>query len=396
MKKSILLVSLLAGVIVLIISCSKNNDTTVINSEKYPFIKAAFGDIINPDNLTNYSNQALPVYITKNNSVANPVTNSKSTLGRVLFYDKNLSINNTVSCGSCHKQEFAFSDTALASAGVEGGLTGRHSMRLINAKFANEVRFFWDERAASLELQTTAPIKDHAEMGFSGLNGRPTFATLLSKLQAIGYYQELFKFVYGDENVTEARIQDALANFIRSIQSFDSKYDAGRVNAPNDGAPFANFTASENQGKNLFLAPPQFGPGGIRIGGGAGCGGCHAAPELDINPASRNNGVIGSFAGTADLIVTRSPSLRDILRTNGSTNGAFMHNGSLVSSLDVINHYNQISNTGNNNLDPRLMPGGNPQQLQLTQQEKNALVDFLRTLSGTNVYIDSKWSNPFR
>ena len=187
------------------------------------------------------------------------------------FYDKNLSSNNTISCSSCHKQEFAFSDSNVASTGVNG-TTGRHSMRLINSRFATETKFFWNERAINLETQTTMPIKDHGEMGFSGENGDLSFDDLIIKLSAIGYYKELFKFVYGTEEITEAKIQSALAQFIRSIQSFDSKYDAGRALATNDGQPFSNFTAQENQGKNLFLSPPVFNTNGVRTSGGLGCG----------------------------------------------------------------------------------------------------------------------------
>ncbi|MFN9583003.1 MAG: cytochrome-c peroxidase, partial [Bacteroidota bacterium] len=145
------------------------------------------------NNLLNYSNQPMPDYILKNNEPANNrTTDAGATLGRVLFYDKNLSINNTIACASCHHQEFAFGDTAVQSLGYDGGHTGRHSMRLANARFGNENRFFWDERAASLENQTTQPIRDHIEMGFSGVFGNPTFDSLLRKLSAIPYYPVLF------------------------------------------------------------------------------------------------------------------------------------------------------------------------------------------------------------
>ena len=77
------------------------------------------------------------------------------------------------------------------------------------------------------------------------------------KLTAVGYYKELFKFVYGSEEITEVKIQNALSQFIRSIQSFDSKYDIGRAQVANDGQPFPNFTNQENMGKNMFLTPPQ-------------------------------------------------------------------------------------------------------------------------------------------
>ncbi|MFX7858343.1 cytochrome-c peroxidase, partial [Acinetobacter baumannii] len=84
-------------------------------------------------------------------------------------------------------------DNAVASTGVNG-TTGRHSMRLVNARFGNEMKFFWDERAANLEAQTTFPIQDHNEMGFSGTNGDGTLQDLIAKLQNIKYYQEMFKF----------------------------------------------------------------------------------------------------------------------------------------------------------------------------------------------------------
>ena len=225
MKKIFLVISSFILAIVIFVSCSKKSDTTV-TVPTYDAVKAAFGTNIDPNNLVNYANQTKPAYIVKENTGANAITNTKATLGRVLFYDKNLSIDNSISCASCHKQEFAFGDTALVSKGVSGGVTGRHSMRLVNARFGVENKFFWNERAASLEIQTTQPIQDHAEMGFSGQSGRPTIATLLTKLQAINYYKELFQFVYGDATITEARMQECMAQFVRSIQSFDSKYDA--------------------------------------------------------------------------------------------------------------------------------------------------------------------------
>ena len=203
----------------------------------------------------------------------------------MLFHDKRLSRNDTVSCASCHDQARAFSDPAVASTGVNG-TTGRHAMRLINARFANERRFFWDERATTLENQTTQPVRDHVEMGFSGTLGDPNFAALTAKLAAIPDYRVLFAMTFGDADVTEIRIQRSLAQFVRSIQSFDSKFDVGRAQVPNEGAPFPNFTAQENNGKALFNNPPAP-PGQPQTG--AGCAGCHAPPEFDIDPNSRNN-----------------------------------------------------------------------------------------------------------
>ncbi|RYZ23088.1 MAG: cytochrome-c peroxidase [Chitinophagaceae bacterium] len=398
MRKTTIVLLLLGASVAAILSCSKKDTGAAAPVATYPAVEAAFGGKINLNALANYAAQGKPAYITKDNGVNNPVSDVKATLGRVLFYDKNLSIDNSVACASCHKQQFAFGDTAFVSAGVAGGNTGRHSMRLINARFANEVRFFWNERAATLEQQTTGPIQDHAEMGFSGQNGRPNLAALLVKLQNIAYYKELFQFAYGDQNISEARLQECLAQFVRSIQSFDSKYDAGRATAPNDGAPFANFTAQENQGKTLYLQPPQFGAGGQRTGGGLGCGGCHGAPEFDIDPQSRNNGIIATIGSNViDVNNTRSPSLRDLMRADGTLNGPMMHTANFRTIQQVLGHYGNITVApGNTNLDPRLRPGGSGQQLNLTAAEVNAVTAFLRTLSGTNVYTDTKWSDPFR
>ena len=237
-------------------------------------------------------------------------------------------------------------------------------------------------------------------MGWSGENGDPDLDDLMDKMTTLDYYPALFEFVYGDPEITEDRMQRAMAQFIRSIQSFDSKYDEGRALVPNDGAPFPNFTMQENQGKALFLAPADFDLLGNRIGGGAGCQGCHRAPEFDIDPNSKNNGVIGAIGGGVDLTNTRSPSLRNVVGPNGQSNGGFMHNslsGSAGNLMAVINHYDQIVVPPVNEgiIDPRLTPGGNPQNLQLTLAEKNALAAFLNTLTGSDIYTNEKWSDPF-
>jgi cytochrome c peroxidase len=377
-------------------SCSNNSDDNYEEVTTYPLVETEFGSSIDLENLANYANQAVPAYITKNNAQGNIISDKGATLGRVLFYDKKLSSNNTISCSNCHIQANAFGDVAVASQGVNG-TTGRHSMRLINVRFANEAKFFWDERAINLEAQTSMPIKDHGEMGFSGQNGDQSFSDLIVKLNAVGYYRELFKFAYGTEEITETKIQTALSQFIRSIQSFDSKYDVGRALAPNDGAQFANFTAQENQGKSLFLTPPTFNASGVRTSGGLGCAGCHRAPEFDIDPNTRNNGIIGNINGIGiDVTNTRAPSLRDLVKLDGTTNGPMMHTGVITTLQQAIGHYGTINIApGNNNLDQRLRPGGVGQQLNLTATEVNSVIAFLRTLSGSDVYTNPKWSNPF-
>lgn len=382
-------------IVIVAISCSKQENIVV---DPFAAINLAFGTNINPISLANYANQGKPNYIVKDNTTTNTISDAKVTIGRVLFYDKNLSVDNSISCASCHKQVFAFGDTAIASKGVAGGFTARHSMRLVNARFSVERKFFWDERAATLEQQTTQPIQDHAEMGFSGINNRPTIITLFGKLQGIKYYNELFKFAYNDITVTEARLQECLSQFVRSIQSFDSKYDMGRVQVNNDGQNFPNYTIQENAGKQLFLNTPVFDVNGTRVGGGIGCNRCHNAPEFDIDPNSRNNGIIGTISNTGiDITVTKAPTLRDVVNITGSENGPLMHTGNVTSLQNAIGHYGNINLAlGNTNLDPRLVINGQGQKLNLTAQEVTSVIAFLKTLSGANIYSDSKWSNPFK
>lgn len=380
----------------LFFSCA-DADNDYVAVSPYPNVSAAFGNAIDLDNLYNYENQFVPDYITRDNTTTNPVTDKGATLGRVLFYDKSLSSTNTVSCASCHIQSHAFGNAGVTSVGVNGN-TARHTMRLVNARYGIEQRFFWDERAETLELQTTQPIQNHAEMGYSGQNGNPGMDALIAKLQDIGYYRELFAFVYGDDAVTENRLQLALAQFVRSITSFDSKYDTGRAMVENPDAPFPNFTAQENQGKLLFGTPPIIDNHSSRIGGGLGCVICHAAPEFDIDPNSGNNGIIGSIGAAVELDNTRAPSLRDLMKPDGTLNGPLMHTGQFTTIDQVLAHYNQIYILPQNpNLDHRLVPIiGSPQRLNMTPQEIDAVKAFLKTIGGTNVYTDRKWASPFQ
>src|SRR5204862_5684893 len=138
--------------------------------------------------------------------------------------------------------------------------------------------------------------------------------------------------------------QNAVTQFVRSIQSFDSKDDAGRRFAV-DANSFSNFTLSENNGKQLFITAPAQ--------GGAGCAACHRPPEFDIDPNSRNNGVIAAIGGGTDLTNTRSASLRNLVGSAGEFNTAYMHNGSFTTLAAVINHYAAIP-ADNPNLDARL------------------------------------------
>lgn len=348
-----------------------------------PSLLPAEDGVIDLAALPNYAKQPKPANLGVDNTpigtvtdpFMNQITNTGATLGRLLFYDKRLSRNDTVSCGTCHHQDHAFSIPDVAGQGV-GGMTTRHPMRLINPRFS-ESRFFWDNRASSLESQTTQPIRSAIELGFSGTNGDPDFAALLAKLSALPEYQLLFSAAFGSPGIDESRIQKALSQFLRSIQSFDSKYDAGRV-LPQ---PFSNFTDSEKHGRQIFNGPDW--------AGGANCFLCHQEPTFS-NTSNGNNGVIAAIGGGTDVTVISSPTLRDLVNPSGQLNGPMMHNGSFTSIQQVIDHYSAI-------------PAGIPnsaffqgQTLNLTPQDRVDLENFLRTLSGTAVYTDPKYSNPFR
>ena len=351
-------------------------------------------------NLFNYQDQEFQINTQYQFNEVNPVSDRGATLGRVLFYDKELSVNNTTSCASCHQQENAFGDSRVVALGFEGKPTLRHPMRLINVDFGSDNKRFWDERVTTLENLTTLPIQDTIEMGFSGLNGYPGMDSLISKLSKHEHYKTLFKLSFGDEEITEKRIGDALAQFIRSIISFDSKFDEGYAMIGEEKTDFPNFTDAENRGKSIFFNFPfeDGGPDTPQLFG-AGCGFCHKAPSMSILHLTQNNGVIGVVGqpDSIDLTIERSPSLKDMVKPDGNSNGPFMHDGSLETLDDVIDHYNDIPfNDLNTNLSGLLFPDEDGSvDLNLSDSSKADLKAFLLTLSGNDVYINEKWSDPF-
>lgn len=331
-----------------------------------------------------YSTLPFPEYITRINGHDNPISDAGATLGRVLFYDKTLSLNKSIACASCHRQKFAFGDSAAFSTGFSGLATKRHSMRLVNVRFGDEEKFFWNERAESLEKQSTAPIKDALEMGFSSSNEHNTFQVLIKRLEESPHYPNLFKRAFGSSEITEDKMQRALAQFIRSIQSFDSRFDLGMEHAQSLDDDFNNFSAQENLGKQLFLTAPK--------DGGMGCQGCHEAPEFSINPETGNNGIVDVDLNLNDgkIATTRSPSLRDLFNSEGRLNGPMMHNASMLSISKVLEHYQSFPLNPLNSVD-----GGVPPHILFSEENKKAVEAFLKTLSSQDLYLNPKWSNPF-
>ncbi|MST94255.1 MAG: cytochrome-c peroxidase [Pedosphaera sp.] len=357
----------------------------VYNSARQNIASATTNALLLPGTPFNYAAPALPpsflvnpIAAQDNMRAANLTTDHGATLGRVLFYDKRLSTNQTLACASCHQQAHGFSDPRQFSVGFDGSVGDRNSMGLSNARWYQRENFFWDERAATLEIQTLMPIQNPIEMGM-------TLATLTNRLAAEPFYTNLFAKAFGTPAVTSDRISKALAQFVRSIVSTSSKYDLGVTNN------FANFTAQENQGRLLFFGAPP-GPPGV-------CAACHGTDNFVPGPAINNNGLefpfvdrgLGGVTGVPqDDGKFKTPSVRNIELT-----APYMHDGRFTNLEQVVEFYNS-GVVDNPNLSPPLRtPGGGVLRLNLTAAQKAALVAFLKTLTDTSLATDPKLSDPF-
>jgi cytochrome c peroxidase len=330
---------------------------------------------------------APPVNGVEENSPAKPSTlrtlrlpetpDPGATLGRVLFYDTRLSANNTVACGSCHLQSHAFATPQRFSKGFEGKMTDRNAMSLVNLRFYTRGRFFWDERARSLEEQVLMPIQSKTEMG-------QDLTQLVALLAQDARYPELFSEAFGDAQITSGRIAKSLAQFLRSMVSYQSKYDEGLAKVLFVRDDFENFTAQENHGKNLFLAR---------------CATCHLPGGQDahfIMTRPLNNGLDADFKHAdggvgdrtlvgADLGLFKSPSLRNVELT-----APYMHDGRFATLEEVVDHYSR-------NVKPHPNTDGRVRRrLNLTDADKAALVAFLKTLTDPKFVTDPKFSDPFQ
>ena len=290
-------------------------------------------------------------------------------------------------------KDAAFSDNATFSEGLNGQITKRNSMTLINSRYYENGRFFWDERAATLEEQALIPIQDHAEMGME-------LGQLEIKLQALDHYPILFEKAFGSPEVNSDRIARALSQFMRSIVSIDSKFDAGFAAAgyPEDEEQmpdFPNFTAQENLGMDIFYRGRK----------GATCLYCHGTPQ-HVNDEAKNNGLSLSYVDKgkgkitghlADDALFKVPSLRNIAKT-----APYMHDGRFATLMDVVNHYSDnVQDHPNLHFRLKTLDDGQAGtaevlRLNLTQEEKEALVAFLHTLTDEAVLSDEKYSDPFK
>lgn len=311
----------------------------------------------------------------------NQLTVEGVQLGRMLFYEKKLSKNGSLSCASCHKQADAFTDINRFSIGVHGDLGHRQAMSVFNMAW-NTNGFFWDGRAPRLRDQSLMPIQDSLEMD-------EELDSVVAKLSNESFYREQFSKAFGSPEITAEKMALAMEQFMNSIVSVDSKYDRylnGTV----------NLDSNEERGRVLFFA--EFNPGFPSLSG-ADCQHCHSGLNfendrymnngLDTDAQMNDNGFMSVSGNSNDKGKFKVPSLRNIALTP-----PYMHDGRFATLDEVLDHYNtglQNSNT----LDPILIYPFNSGGLQLSNQDKSDLIAFLNTLTDYSLTTNPQYSDPF-
>jgi len=310
----------------------------------------------------------------------NPLTKAGVQLGRMLFYEKKLSGDNTQACADCHRQEHAFTDTSRFSIGIAEMPGHRQAMSVFNmAWHTND--FFWDGRAELLRDQALMPIQDELEMNESLEN-------VVAKLNDIQMYRDQFIRAFGSEEITTEKIALALEQFMLSIVSYNSKYDRYL-------AGIENLSESEERGRELYFTEynpffPQY--------SGADCQHCHGGMNLE-NDLYQNNGLdtdanitdIGREAVTDnpyDKAKFKVPSLRNIALTP-----PYMHDGRFQTLEEVIDHYNEGIQTSET-ADPTVIYTQET-GLMLTEQDKQDLLNFLHTLTDETLITNPEYASPF-
>ena len=288
----------------------------------------------------------------------NPLTVDGFTLGRYLFYDPILSSDNTISCGSCHQQFSAFSNAGHdLSHGVSGLLGTRNTPALQNLNWLPT--FMHDGGINHIEVMPLAPITNPLEMN-------ETMANVIAKISASGKYKQLFTKAYGDDMVNSQRIFRAIAQFMGTMYSYNSKYD--KVKAGEE-----SFSAQEQAGYNLFVQK---------------CSSCHKEP-LFSDYDYRNNGLVAYIdsgrahvtGNPSDKFKFKTPSLRNIEKT-----APYMHDGRFYTLDQCLNHYVSGIVTSPT-LDPLLVGG-----INMSTQDNNDIIVFLKTLTDTKFLTDSRYS----
>jgi len=350
MKKSVLLSVIVSITILLSIACTKFEDKDTISST-----------------------------LNLNSSNRSP----EFDLGRTLFYDTKLSLGNSVSCASCHKQINAFSDNMAFSPGFQGQSTLRNTPPIQNIESFDMESFtflFWDGREMNLQKMVSKPIMNHIEMGMFDAK------TLEDRLKNVPYYVALFEAAYGKPEITAEKISNALAIFTGSITSHNSRFDLQQLNA------------TERIGKDLFF-------------GKYNCGSCHnlfnskgyeagnpsmnqfVAPfaNIGLDEIYADSGRSAITQRDADIGKFKIPNLRNVAVT-----APYMHDGRFKTLDEVLDHYSHgIQN--NTNLDARLKnPDGSIKQLNISAADRENIIAFLNALTDAKMITNPDFANPFK
>jgi len=319
----------------------------------------------------------------------NPLTNEGVALGRMLFYEKALSSTGSMSCGSCHQQNKAFTDGLAKAVGVDGVANPRGSMSLANVMWSTTLT--WDGAFSTLEAQAKHPIENSIEL-------HQPLTVGVSKLQKSVTYPSLFLAAFGTRTITEDLVLKALTQFERTLISSNSRYDKYLANGRQ------GFTADEKEGLRLYTThiTPSIGAPGR----GAECFHCHTLPLMSSNYAAQffNNGLDLTFSdpgrgGVTGLPADQgkfvAPTLRNITLT-----APYMHDGRFTTLEQVLDHYSDHVQMTSPGLDPNLILGindplFNPGKMGLTTTEKRQVLAFLKTLTDSTFVTDKRFSSPF-
>lgn len=306
-----------------------------------------------------------------------------ATLGRVLFYDKELSQNHNISCASCHKQERAFADDDQFSKGTNAEHTDRNTSSI----FPKNGRLFWDGRASNLMDLVFRPIRNKVEMNVSDLN------SLMDRISTLDYYAYMFKHAYpGMTRVDSNMIKSAISEFLRNFTFSNTKFAQNQRNE-------IALTQQESDGKSLFFGKALCsnchhidgsnnfsGPGGM---GGGGYGFTDESHNIGLDSIVIDKGVGKITNNARDMGAFMMPVLLNVENT-----APYMHDGRFKTLEEVVEHYNS-GIKDNSNLDFKLRAGSEPVKLNLTNYQKAALVSFLKTLTDPSITKDPKFSDPF-
>lgn len=377
--------SIVFGLITLVsfASCTLDNDETQItflSSEDYELVS----------NSLSIEND-LPNFSSTNEELRDKSFDAKALVGRVLFYDKHLSGDNSVSCASCHDQKLGFADDKAFSEGIDGQLTERNSIAFSavgadnsadNPYFgdsqASSARMFWDHRAGSVTEQLKETIENEVEMAMP-------LVELPGKLNNVDYLRVLFRRAYAESDpyytIQEEDILDALLKFMQSMNPSNSKFDQfhKRNFTFNNDEPPVELTNLESTGMNLYNNK---------------CATCHGFGLGQPTSITKNNGLDYIYEDTGDGDSKfKVPGLRNV-----ALSAPYMHDGRFETLEEVIEHYSSgIRNHNNLSIEIRSLinPQASLSGFNFTDTEKEALLQFLNILTDDSFVNDERFSSPF-